>query len=139
MSLARFGNLAAFSKFFTLSAIGGITSYYLANPRHKRFVDGRNVVVTTGCDSGLGYSIAVHCHNVLNMSVVACVHHLDSKGAVKLKNLFSTSDRFHIVELEVTRNESIEAVNKFVVELLQKNKHLRELIRESLKLLSTKR
>lgn len=129
MSLARFGNFAAFSKFLSLSVLGGITTYYLANPRYKRCVDGRNVVVTTGCDSGLGYSIAVHCHNVLKMSVVACVHHRNSKGAVKLKDLFSASDRFHIVELEVTKNESIASVNKFLVELLQKNEDLRKLVR----------
>lgn len=130
MSLARFGDFAAFAKFLSFSSIGCIVTYYLANPRHKRSVDWRNVVVTTGCDSGLGYSIAVHCHNNLNMSVVACVHHLDSKGAVKLKNQFAASDRFHLIELEITKNESIASVNKFLEDLLEKNENLSKFIKK---------
>lgn len=127
MSLARIGDLSSFAKFVSLSALGGFTTYWLMNPRQKQNVGAKNVVVATGCDSGLGYSIAVHCHNNLNMSVVACVHELNGKGANKLKTLFSDSKRFHIVELEVTKNESVESVRKFVQDLLDKNKELSKL------------
>jgi hypothetical protein len=58
------------------------------------------------------------------MSVVACVHNLSSKGALKLKNAFGESNRSHLVKLEVTEDESAVAVEKFVKELLEKNKDL---------------
>lgn len=124
MSLARFGDLTSFAKFISFSTLGAVTTYYLMNPRQKVPVNENNVVVTTGCDSGLGYSMAIHCHNSLNMTVVACVQFLNSKGALKLQDQFATSKRFHIVELEVTKNVSVETVNKFVEEILQKNKDL---------------
>lgn len=124
MSLARFGDLTSFAKFASFSALGGITTYYLMNPREKRTVNSRNLIITTGCDSGLGYSIVLHCHDSLNMSVVACVHHLGSKGAMKLTDMFASSSRFHLVELEITKNESIQTVRKFVEDLLEKNKEL---------------
>lgn len=126
MSLARFGDLSSFVKFVSFSAIGAATTYFLMNPRQKLPVNSSNLVVATGCDSGLGYSIAVHCHNSLNMSVVACVQHLNSKGAMMMKDLFATSKRFHIVELEVTQNMSIEKLQSFVNDLLEKNQELSE-------------
>lgn len=127
MSLSRFGDVASLAKFLSFSALGGITTYYLMNPREKRSMNSKNVIVATGCDSGLGYSVAVHCHNNLNMSVVACVHSLGSKGALKLKDLFSGSNRSHLLELEITKSNSVQAVKKFVEELLEKNKELRKL------------
>lgn len=126
MSLARLGDFTSFMKFLTFSALSGATTYYLMNPRIKRNMNSRNVIVTTGCDSGLGYSLAIHCHNTLNMSVVACVQYLNSKGASKLNEMFSASERFHMVELEVTKNESVETAKDFVDKLLEKNKELRK-------------
>ena len=126
MSLARFGDFSSFVKFFSFSAVGAVTSYYLMNPRQKLPVNSDNVVIATGCDSGLGYSIAIHCHNNLNMSVVACVQHSNSTGAMKLKDLFGTSQRFHILELEITKSLSVDAVKLFVKDLLEKNKKLRK-------------
>lgn len=126
MALAKFGDFGSFFKFVSFSTLGGATTYYLMNQHSKRSVNAREVVITTGCDSGLGYSIAVHCHNVLNMSVVACVQHQESKGSVKLRNMFGNSSRFHIAELDITKPEKIMAVHEFVQDLLEKNKDLRE-------------
>lgn len=126
MALSKIGDFGSFLKFVSFSTLGGATTYYLMNQRSRRSVNAREVIVTTGCDSGLGYSIAIHCHNVLNMSVVACCQHLDSPGVAKLRNMFGNSSRFHIVELEITKPEKIEAVNEFVQSLLQKNKDLRK-------------
>lgn len=126
MALAKFGDFGSFLKFLSFSTLGGATTYYLMNQRTRRSVNAREVIVTTGCDSGLGYSIAVHCHNVLNMSVVACVQHLESKGATKLRNMFGNSSRFFLIDLEITNPDKITAVNQFVQDLLQKNKELRK-------------
>lgn len=85
MALSRFGDFTSFLKFVSFSALSGATTYYLMNPRETRCMSSKDVIVATGCDSGLGYSVAVHCHSKLNMSVVACVHNIRSKGALKLK------------------------------------------------------
>lgn len=114
----------SFVKFAGFSTFSGLVTHYLMNPRERAVVKDTNVIVTTGCDSGLGYSIALHCHEKLNMSVVACVHQLNSSGAIKLKKLFENSNRFHMVELEITEDESIDGVKKFVNQLLESNKEL---------------
>jgi len=54
---------------------------------------------------------------------VACVHDVQSKGAKKLRDLLAGSDRFHLIELEVTKSESVEQVKEFVQELLNKHLH----------------
>lgn len=128
MSLARIGDVTGFAKFVSLMSVSGLTTYYLMNPRQKRAMSPENVIVTTGCDSGLGYSLAIHCHKSLNMSVVACVHHIGSKGAIKLKEMFSSSDRSHVVELDVTRKDSVASVVSYVEELLEKNTDLRKIL-----------
>lgn len=132
MSLARFGDFSSFAKFLSFSALGGVTTYYLMNPRERRSMSSKNVIVATGCDSGLGFSVALHCHINLNMAVVACVHNLNSKGALKLKDVFSDSNRSHLLELEITKNESIQALTKFIENLLEQNKELRKLIKKKL-------
>ena len=121
----------SFVKFAGFSTFSGLVTHYLMNPREKMVVNETNVVVTTGCDSGLGYSLAIHCHEKLRMSVVACVHQLNSTGALKLKKLFANSNRFHIVELEITEDVSISEVKKFVNKLLESNKELGKLQSDS--------
>jgi NAD(P)-dependent dehydrogenase (short-subunit alcohol dehydrogenase family) len=117
-------DLASFIKFATLSFFSGVTTYILANPRGKRLLSEKNLIVTTGCDSGLGYSIAVHCHEKLKASIVACVHQKHSRGAEKLKAKFGNSKRFHMCELDVTQNSSINELRRFVEELLETKEEL---------------
>lgn len=114
----------SFVKFAGFSTFSGLVTHYLMNPREKSRVNSSHVVVATGCDSGLGYTMALHCHEKLQMSVVACVHQLNSTGAMKLKKLLENSDRFHMIELEITKDESINGVKKFVNKLLESNQHL---------------
>lgn len=94
------------------------------NPREKKIMNDKNLVITTGCDSGLGYSMAVHCHDKLKLSIVACVYQKNSKGAEKLKTLYGDSNRFHMVELDVTRDSSINELKTFIEELLQEKSGL---------------
>ena len=58
------------------------------------------------------------------MAVVACVHDLNSKGALNLKDIFSGSNRSHLLELEITEDQSVKNLKEFVENLLQKNKQL---------------
>lgn len=99
------------------------------NPREKKLVNERNLVVATGCDSGLGYSIAVHCHENLKMAVLACVHQKTSKGAEKLRTMFDGSDRFHMIELEITKDDSINEVKSFIEDLLNEKRDLGNFIK----------
>lgn len=122
-------NFLSIFKFASLSTLSGITTYYLMNPRERKMVDEKNLLVATGCDSGLGYSIAIHCHENLKMSVLACVHKKNSSGAEKLRSMFDGSKRFHMVELEITRDDSINEVKTFVEELLNEKKDLGEIIK----------
>ncbi|KAG5669395.1 hypothetical protein PVAND_017282 [Polypedilum vanderplanki] len=114
----------SFVKFAGLSTFSGLVTHYLMNPVEKKLVDERNVLIATGCDSGLGYSIAIHCHEKLNISVIACVQHLKSPGAEKLRNMFEKSKRFHLVELEITKDDSIDNVRKYVQNFFERNEDL---------------
>lgn len=73
------------------------------------------VIFITGCDSGLGFSLAQHACE-LGFTVLAGCLKLDSKGAVELRKLFGT--KIHRVEIDVTRSTSVqvalEVVNRFL-------------------------
>lgn len=56
--------------------------------------------------------------------MVACVHNLGSKGAMQLKDIFSSSNRSHVFQLDVTEEKSVEALEQFVRNLLETNKEL---------------
>ena len=114
----------SFFKFAGLSSLSMFKTYKLVNPRDKRPINEKNVVVATGCDSGLGFSMAIHCHEKLKMSIIACVLNKQSSGAQKLKEMFVSSERFHLIELDVTKDESIDAVRKFVHEILEDKNEL---------------
>jgi hypothetical protein len=44
----------SFLKFSALSTVSGLISYKLVNAVEMKRVNERNVLITTGCDSGLG-------------------------------------------------------------------------------------
>ncbi|EDW23810.1 GL23722 [Drosophila persimilis] len=84
-------------------------------------VDGRNVILITGCDSGLGHCLAVYCHNVLSMTVVSCCHNLKSDGARLLQQLSSQGDerrRMHTLELDLLQPCSIRLVHDRLQDIL---------------------
>lgn len=58
------------------------------------------------------------------MSIVACVHQKNSKGAQKLKSMFENSPRFNMFELDITHDSSINELRRFVDDLLQQKEGL---------------
>jgi 3-hydroxybutyrate dehydrogenase len=85
------------------------------NAREQRKVDASKVVLITGCDSGLGYNIALKCH-ALNMTVVAACHSERSEGAQQLQQ--KCSKRLRVIELDITKKESVVRAHKFVGNML---------------------
>ena len=67
--------------------------------------------------------MALKCAS-LKSTVVACCFDLKSNGAQKLLDSFSDSDRFHVIELDVTKSDSVQVANEYVEKLLEKNSEL---------------
>lgn len=69
----------------------------------------------TGCDSGLGYSLALHCRQ-LGAIVIASVLQIDGPGAKQLEN-----ENVLVYPLDVTKIKSIENFANSVRTVLTKN------------------
>ncbi|XP_054733328.1 short-chain dehydrogenase/reductase family 9C member 7 [Anastrepha obliqua] len=79
----------------------------------------RNVVFITGCDSGLGHSLALYCHS-LNMTVVSACHNVNSDGARLLQNL-NDPKRMIPIEVDLLKQETITRAFQCVTDLLRTN------------------
>lgn len=77
-----------------------------------------DAIAITGCDSGLGYSIALHCKNNLGLHVIAGVHSTTSRGAQEL-----VKNGIEIIEIELTNLESVESFTKSIQKLLESQKY----------------
>jgi NAD(P)-dependent dehydrogenase (short-subunit alcohol dehydrogenase family) len=66
-------------------------------------------VFITGCDSGFGYSLALHCHELGFTVIAACHNHnADSGGAQSLKDL-SNGEIHVITNFDVRLDESLRS------------------------------
>ncbi|XP_015585494.1 D-beta-hydroxybutyrate dehydrogenase, mitochondrial [Cephus cinctus] len=102
-------------------ALGSVCWYWIKNIKDK--IKANQAVIITGCDSGLGYSLALHCHS-LGATVIAGVLRKDSVGA---KDLIRNGIK--VSPLDITNVESVKNFETFVGELLkQKNLTLRALV-----------
>lgn len=97
--------------FFLFSGV--IPVYYWRNARLK--INPKHLVVITGCDSGLGYSLALHCRS-LGAAVVAGVLNLESKNA---KNLEESG--VSIRELNVLLSHTITDFTAHVLNTMKEN------------------
>jgi len=68
-------------------------------------------VLITGCDSGFGHELAIKLDK-LGFSVFACCLDKNSVGAKKLTSL--CSQNVHVLQLNVTNQDDIEEVAKYV-------------------------
>lgn len=73
------------------------------------------MVIITGCDSGLGYSLAVHCHEQGAM-VIASVLNTISPGA---EDLISRGVR--VVPLDISNKISMDAFSEEIHEIFKNN------------------
>ncbi|XP_076384024.1 SDR family oxidoreductase shroud [Megalopta genalis] len=105
----------------SLCCIGGTYLYSRIKTRVK--IRPNDAVIVTGCDSGLGYSLALHCRQ-LGATVIAGVLRSDSPGAKKLME----NDAF-VYSLDVTKPISVTDFAESVRTILEReNLELRCLI-----------
>ena len=73
---------------------------------------------TQGCDSGFGYSLALRL-DALGFKVYAGCLRADGPAAQDLK--CKSSDRLHVLQLDVTQQDQVEAAYQFVTATLNVN------------------
>lgn len=78
----------------------------------------RKVLFITGCDSGLGFSLAQYAHEEGFTVLAACLN-LNSKGAVELRRLFG--DEMLQIELDITQSASVATAVQIVEDFLESN------------------
>lgn len=81
--------------------------------------DVRRAVVITGCDSGLGFSLALWSHD-LGLWVFATCLREDGAGARRLRELCPNSQRLHVLQMDVTDAQSVFTARDGVIRLLKK-------------------
>ncbi|XP_054289393.1 D-beta-hydroxybutyrate dehydrogenase, mitochondrial-like [Macrosteles quadrilineatus] len=92
--------------------------------RKRRLSADRLVVAITGCDSGIGYSTALHCH-CRGFTVVAAVLDLNSSGAQDLLRIAQISGRLEVVMVDVRHSQDISRLVDRVSSLLDNNNNLK--------------
>lgn len=85
--------------FYSTSGTGGLYS----TRKSRKAIGKQDTIVITGCDTGLGYSLALHCHDHLNIQVIAGVHKPISEGAQALTKL-----GIDVHPLDITNNNSVK-------------------------------
>ncbi|CAD6994437.1 unnamed protein product [Ceratitis capitata] len=79
----------------------------------------KNVILITGCDSGLGHSLAMYCHS-LNMTVISACHNVNSDGARLLREL-DDSKRMLTIEVDLLKEETITHAYQYLTDMLHTN------------------
>ncbi|XP_045607758.1 D-beta-hydroxybutyrate dehydrogenase, mitochondrial isoform X2 [Procambarus clarkii] len=101
--------LLAFTTLWLLSA-----AIYLYTANMKEPAVGKSVVVT-GCDTGFGNTLALHLDN-LGFRVFAGCLQAGGEGAENLKR--NGSQRLHVLQMDVTKQEQVDKAAEEVKELL---------------------
>lgn len=70
-------------------------------------------VLITGCDSGFGHALAERLHTV-GYTVFACFLDDQSYGSLGLQSLGSETGRLHVLKMDVTHQEQVDAARRYV-------------------------
>lgn len=71
-------------------------------------------MLITGCDTGFGHDLAVKLHNDLEFIVFAFCLDAESEGAARLISLGKDTGRLHVIKLDVTSQQQVEDVLRYV-------------------------
>lgn len=104
----------------TLSVIGlsALSLIYIFQETPKLKPSTKKVVFITGCDCGIGYSLAQHIVD-LGFTVFAGFLSLDSKGSKEIRRKYGCD--IIQVQLDITDSSSIKAAIQALQHLLKKN------------------
>ena len=95
-----------YSKLVMITSAISMAFYWGLYRRERLKSNEKNVIIITGCDSGLGFTMALEALNKLNFTVIAAVHKIESEGAVLLrKEAFGKN--FYQIELDISDDQSI--------------------------------
>lgn len=123
LSVLMTRNLCHIAQYAAYMGAGAGTMLALLNRyRPRRRVDRSHVVVVTGCDSGLGYNMALRCQQ-LNMFVVAACLDLRSDGARQLSAALDPKCSL-VLALDLCDSDSIGAAHEKVRALLANDRRL---------------
>jgi NAD(P)-dependent dehydrogenase (short-subunit alcohol dehydrogenase family) len=84
-------------------------------------ISANQAVFITGCDSGLGYSFALHAHKLGFMVLAGCLQP-DGEGGKQLLQL--CPKRLHVLGIDVTSWPSVHAALKAVENILARDQLL---------------
>jgi len=81
-------------------------------------------ILITGCDSGFGHSLALHCHRQLKMTVLAACYKPggDDAGAQRLAR--KSDGGIRVLDLDVTSEESVKRCLSQTQQILAGDKEL---------------
>jgi hypothetical protein len=113
--------IAATASLLYLYKFESSTIRRLLRKRNLLTVSANQAVFITGCDSGLGYSFALHAHK-LGFTVLAGCLHPEGDGGKQL--LQSCPERLHVLGLDVTSGSSVRAALKAVENILARDQLL---------------
>lgn len=80
---------------------------------------GRAVLVT-GCDTGFGHSLAKKLHGMKLIVFAGCLN-ASSDGANQLKAIGEESGRLHVVQMDVTDQQTVDDARRYVDNHLPKD------------------
>ena len=78
----------------------------------------KQAILITGCDSGFGFSLALHLAEKHQFIILACIYESESEGAKILKS----HPEIHVLKADVTNTKSIEQLKEKVDVLLEQEK-----------------
>lgn len=106
--------------FKTLSVltITTVSLAFISRTTEKLTSSRKKVVLITGCDSGLGFSLAQHAAD-MGYSVIAGFLSLESKGSKEIKRLYGS--QVVQIQLDITNPASINATVQTLEHLLGQN------------------
>lgn len=91
---------------------------YICKTDEKLRPSKKKLIFITGCDSGLGFSLAQHAAD-LGFTVFAGFMCLESKGAKEIRTLYGS--KIVQIKLDITDNGSVDAAVKTLVHYFSQN------------------
>lgn len=102
--------------FFVSTLLFACVRYVYKAPK-KEQISNKRVVFITGCDSGLGFSLAQHAC-AMGFTVFAGCLSLQSEGAKELSRI---CEDIKLLELNITLKENTESVLKYIEKYLEQH------------------